>query len=88
MIQEKIRTSQSRQNSYADKRRRPLEFQESKHVFLRVTPVTGVGRSIKSKKLTPRFIGPFQILKKIGPVAYQIALPPFLSKLHDVFHIS
>ena len=50
--------------------------------------MTGVGRSIKSKKLTPRFIGPFQILKKIGPVAYQIALPPFLSKLHDVFHVS
>nr|KYP41456.1 hypothetical protein KK1_037183 [Cajanus cajan] len=73
MIQEKLRTTQSRQKSYADRRRRPLKFQEGDHVFL---------------KLTPRFIGPYQILRKIGPVAYQISLPPFLSNLHNVFHVS
>ena len=60
-----------------------LEFEVGDHVFLKVTPWTGVGRALKSRKLTPRFIGPFQILKRVGPVAYQIALPPsmFLSKL-------
>ena len=57
-------------------------------VFLRVTLWTGVGRALKSQKLTPRFIGPFQILKRVGPVAYQIALPPSLSNLHNVFHVS
>ncbi|KAL2342679.1 hypothetical protein Fmac_003964 [Flemingia macrophylla] len=88
MIREKLSMTQSRQKSYADKRRRPLEFQEGEHVFLKVTPTTGIGRVMKSKKLTPRFIGPYQILKRIGPVAYQISLPPSLSKLHSVFHVS
>nr|KYP44773.1 Retrotransposable element Tf2 [Cajanus cajan] len=88
MIQEKLRMTQSRQKSYADRRKRPLEFHEGDHVFLKVTPTTRIGRVMKSKKLTPRFIGPYQILKKIGPVAYQISLPPFLSNLHNVFHVS
>ncbi|XP_058726068.1 uncharacterized protein LOC131597384 [Vicia villosa] len=61
---------------------------EGDHVFLRVTPVTGVGRALKSKKLTPRFIGPYQISGKVGNVAYRVALPPNLSNLHDVFHVS
>ncbi|XP_073222472.1 uncharacterized protein [Cicer arietinum] len=87
-IQERMRTAQSRQKSYADRHRRPLEFQEDEHVFLRVTPTTGVGRALKSKKLTPKFIGPYQILRRVGPVAYQIALPPNLANLHDVFHVS
>jgi hypothetical protein len=84
-IREKMRTTQSRQKSYADKRRRPLEFEEGDHVFLRVASTTGVGRAIKSKKLTPKFIGPYQILRRIGHVAYQIALPSFLSKIHKFF---
>ena len=58
MIREKMRISQSRQKSYHDKRRKDLEFQDGDHVFLRVTPTTGVGRELKSKNLTPRFIGP------------------------------
>src|ERR1051325_7148683 len=74
MIREKMRISQSRQKSY--------------HVCLRVTPTTGVGRALKSKKLTPRFIGPYQITSKVGKVAYRVALPPNLSNLHDVFHVS
>ncbi|KAI5417005.1 hypothetical protein KIW84_041848 [Lathyrus oleraceus] len=88
MIQEKMRIAQSRQKSYHDKRRKSLEFQEGEHVFLRVTPITGVGRTLKSKKLTPRFIGPYQILERIGEVAYRIALPPSLANLHEVFHVS
>jgi hypothetical protein len=83
-----MRTTQSRQKSYADKRRRPLEFEEGDHVFLRVASTTGVGRAIKARKLTPKFIGPYQILCRIGPVAYQIALPPFLSNIHNVLHVS
>ena len=55
---------------------------------MRVTPMTGIGRAQKSKKLTPCFIGPFQITKKVGKVAYQTALPPQLANLHDVFHVS
>ncbi|XP_072077778.1 uncharacterized protein [Arachis hypogaea] len=80
--------AQSRQKSYDDRRRKPLEFEEGEHVFLKVTSTTGIGRSIKTKKLNPRYIGPFEILKRIGPVAYRIALPPYLSNLHDVFHVS
>jgi hypothetical protein len=87
-IREKMKAAQDRQKSYSDKRRRPLEFEAGDHVFIRVTPRTGIGRAIKTRKLTPRFIGPFQILKRVGPVAYHIALPPHLSNLHDVFHVS
>ena len=87
-IRQKIQTAQSRQKSYADNRRRPLEFSEGDHVFLKVTPTTGIGRALKTKKLNPRYIGPFQILKRVGLVAYQVALPPYLSNLHDVFHVS
>uniref|UniRef100_A0A151UHD6 Tf2-1-like SH3-like domain-containing protein n=2 Tax=Cajanus cajan TaxID=3821 RepID=A0A151UHD6_CAJCA len=83
-----MRATQSRQKSYNDKRRKALEFKEGDHVFLKVTPWTGVGRALKSCKLTPRFIDPYQILKRIGEVAYQIALPPSLSNLHSVFRVS
>ncbi|MCI70333.1 hypothetical protein A2U01_0091596, partial [Trifolium medium] len=76
MIQEKMRASQSRQKSYSDKKRKDVEFQEGDHVFLRVTSTTGIGRALKWKKLSSRFIGPYQILKRIGKVAYRIALPP------------
>ncbi|XP_072086995.1 uncharacterized protein [Arachis hypogaea] len=87
-IRERILTAQSRQKSYADQRRKPLEFEVGEHVFLRVTPTTGIERAIKTKKLNPRYIEPFEILKRFGPVAYQVALPPHLSNLHDVFHVS
>jgi len=57
-------------------------------VFLIVNPVTGVRRALKCWKLTPRFVGLFEIVEKVGVVAYPIALPPSLSNLHDVFHVS
>jgi len=88
VIQERMRATQSRQKSYVDKRRRPLEFDAGDHIFLRVTPTTGIGRALKSRKLNPRFIGPYQITRRIGPVAYEIALPPHLGNLHNVFHVS
>jgi hypothetical protein len=83
-----MRKAQSRQKSYADKRRRPLEFEEGDHVFLKVAPKLGLRSVFKTKKLCSRYIGPFQILKRIGPTAYQLALPLAMSSLHDVFHVS
>ncbi|XP_058784492.1 uncharacterized protein LOC131659297 [Vicia villosa] len=88
MIRQRMKVSQDLQKSHADRRRRPLEFEEGEHVFLRVTPTTGVCRALKARKLTPKFIGPYQITERIGKVAYKIALPPVLSKIHDVFHVS
>jgi len=55
---------------------------------LRVTLTTGVGRVIRSRKLSPKFIGPYQILRRIGLVAYEVTLPPQLANLHRVFHVS
>ncbi|KAL5582995.1 hypothetical protein UlMin_015437 [Ulmus minor] len=77
-----------RQKSYADKRRRPLEFNKGDHVFLKVAPMKGVMRFGKKGKLSPRFIGPYEILERIGKTAYQLALPPSLSAVHNVFHVS
>jgi len=88
MIQKKMKAYQSRQKSNHDKRRKDIESQVGDHVFLRVNRVTGVGRALKCLTLTPRFVGPFEIVEKVGVVAYQIALPPSLSNLHDVFHVS
>ncbi|KAK2368619.1 hypothetical protein QL285_081803 [Trifolium repens] len=88
MIQEKMKVTQSRQKSYHDKKRKDVEFHDGDHVFLRVTSTTGIGRALKSRKLTSKFIGPYQILKRLGSVAYRIALPPSLPNLHDVFHAS
>nr|KYP36153.1 Retrotransposable element Tf2 [Cajanus cajan] len=83
-----MNTAQSRQKSYADKRQKPLEFAEGEHVFLKVTPTSSVGRALKARKLTPRFVGPYQIIQRVGLVAYRLALPSSLSNLHDVFHVS
>jgi len=88
MVRDRMLASQSRQKAYADRRRRPLEFAAGDHVFLRVTRTTGVGRALRSKKLSPKFLGPYQITRRIGPVAYEIALPPQLANLHPVFHVS
>jgi len=88
LAQEKMKATKSQQKSYHDKRRKMLEFEKGDHVFLKVTPTTRVGRAMKSLKLTPRFISPYQILKRVGPIAYQIALPFFLSNIYNIFHVS
>ena len=69
-------------------RRRPLEFKVGDHVFLRVMPKRGVVRFGKHEKLSPRYIGPFEILERIGTVAYRLALPPSISGVHEAFHVS
>ena len=79
---------QIRQKSYADVRRRPLEFEVGDHVFLKVMPKRGVIRFAKRGKLSPRFIEPFEILERVGTVAYRLALPPSMSGVHKVFHVS
>ena len=83
-----MKAAQSKQKAYADRRRRPLEFAECDKVFLRISPMKGVIRISKRNKLDPRFIGPFEILKRIGPLAYRLALPPEIEKIHNVFHVS
>ena len=87
-IKQRILTAQSRQKSYADVRRRDLEFEVGDHVFLKVAPMRGVLMFGKKGKLSPRFIGPFEILDRVGAVAYRIALPPNLAAVHNVFHVS
>ena len=69
-------------------RRRPLGFEVGDHVFLKVMPKRGVVRFGKRGKLSPRFIGSFEILKRIGSVAYRLALSPSMSGVHEVFHVS
>ena len=76
LIQKRLLTTHNRQKSYADRRHRPLEFEVGDHVFLKVGPKRGVVRFGKRAKLAPRYIGPFEILEKVGIVAYQLALPP------------
>ncbi|KAL0561379.1 hypothetical protein IC582_001804 [Cucumis melo] len=87
-IRSRMHTAQSRQKSYADVRRKDLEFEVGDKVFLKVAPMKGVLRFERRGKLSPRFVGPFEILERIGPVAYRLALPPSLSTVHDVFHVS
>ncbi|KAA0039194.1 pol protein [Cucumis melo var. makuwa] len=87
-IRARMLTAQSRQKSYADVRRKDLEFEVGDMVFLKVAAMKGVLRFEKKGKLSPRFIGSFEILERIGPVAYRLALPPSFSAMHDVFHVS
>ena len=88
LIRQRLLTAQSRQKSYADIRRRPLEFEVGDHVFLKVMPKRGMVRFGKRGKLSPRFIGPFEILERIGVVSYRLALPPNMLRVHEVFHVS
>ena len=88
LTRQRLLMAQSRQKSYADVRCRPLEFEVGDHVFLKVMPKRGVVRFSKRGKLSPRFIGPFDILERVGTVAYRLALPPSMSGVHEVFHVS
>ena len=88
LIRKCLLMAQSRQKSYTDTRRRPLEFEVGDHVFLKVMPKRGVIRFDKRGKISPRYIGPSEVLEKVGIVAYRLALPPSLSSVHDVFHVS
>ncbi|XP_022869901.1 uncharacterized protein LOC111389241 [Olea europaea var. sylvestris] len=86
-IRMRIKIAQDRQKSYANKRRKELEFEVREKVFLKVAPTKGILQFGKKGKLKPRFIGPFEVLEKVGNVANHLAMPLELSAMHDVFHI-
>jgi hypothetical protein len=88
VIRENLQLAQSRQKSYSDHMRRNLSFKVGDFVYLKVSPIRGLHRFKIRGNLAPRYIGPFKILKQRGEVAYQLELPPQLSDVHDVFHVS
>ncbi|GJV44471.1 hypothetical protein Tco_1429007 [Tanacetum coccineum] len=88
LTKEKLKAARDRQKSYADNRRKPLEFEVGDRVMLKVSPWKGVIRFGKKGKLALRYVGPFEILERIGPVAYRLRLPKELSGVHDTFHVS
>nr|GEY32626.1 hypothetical protein [Tanacetum cinerariifolium] len=88
VAKKKLKEARTRQKSYADKHRRSIEFQPGDRVFLKVSPARGVRRFGIKGKLIPRFIGTFEILDRVGEVSYRFALPPHLSHVHNVFHVS
>jgi hypothetical protein len=88
IIRENLKVTQSRQKSYANKRRRDLSFEVGDFIYLKVSPMRGTRRFKVKGKLAPRYVGPFQILDRKGEGTYQLELPPQLSNVHDVFHLS
>ncbi|XP_070010863.1 uncharacterized protein [Nicotiana sylvestris] len=88
IIKDRLKISSDRQKSYADLKRCEIEHQVGDKVFLKVSPWKKIMRFGQKGKLIPRFIGPYEILERIGPVAYKLALPPELGKIHNVFHVS
>jgi hypothetical protein len=88
LMRQRLSVAQDRQKSCANMHRRNLEFAEDDKVFLRVAPTKGVTRFGKKGKLNSRYMGPFEILERVGPVAYRLALPFELANIHDVFHVS
>nr|CAN75615.1 hypothetical protein VITISV_010163 [Vitis vinifera] len=87
LIKERLKAAQSRQKSYADNRRRDFEFEVGDHVFLKVSPMKSIMRFGRKGKLSPRSVGPFEVLERVGTLAYKVALPPSLSKIQNVFHV-
>ena len=88
MIRERLKIANNMQKSYADNRRRDLKFEMGDQVFLRVSPWKGILRFGKRGKFSPRYIGPYEIVDKVGEVAYRLRLPLELANIHDVFHVS
>ena len=84
----RLKEARSRQKTYSDRHRRLLEFKVGDRVFLKVSPWKGIHRFGLKGKLSPRYIGPYEILNRVGEVSYRLALPPKLSHVHNVFHVS
>ena len=88
MIRERLKVATDRQKSYADLKRKDIQFEIGDKVFLKVLLWKNVMRFGKKGKLSPRFIGPYEVIEKVGPLAYRLALPSDLKKIHNVFHVS
>ncbi|KAK5833758.1 hypothetical protein PVK06_017613 [Gossypium arboreum] len=88
VIRENLKIASDRQKSYADLKRKDIEYQVGDKVFLKVSPWKKILRFGRKGKLSSRFIGPYEISERVGPVAYRLILPPKLEKIHDVFHVS
>ena len=88
LIRGRLIAAQDRQKRYADLARKDKEYEVGDLVFLKVSPWKGLMRFGKKGKLSPRYIGPFEILRRIGKLAYELALPPNLQQVHNVFHVS
>ena len=88
MIRERLKVAIDRQKSYADMKRKDIRYGIGEKVFLKLSPSKKVMRFRKKGKLSPRFIGPNEVIEKVGPMAYRLALPPDLEKIHNVFHVS
>ena len=87
VIRQRLKAASDRKKSYADLKKRDIEYEVGDKVFLKVSPWRKILRFGQKGKLSPRFIGPYEILERIGLVAYRLALPPKLAKLHNVFHV-
>ncbi|GJS65963.1 putative reverse transcriptase domain-containing protein [Tanacetum coccineum] len=87
-IKQRMQAARDRQKSYADLKRKPMEFQVGDKVMLKVSPWKGVVCFGKRGKLNPRYVGPFKVLEKVGEVAYKLELPEELSRVHNTFHVS
>nr|GEX64418.1 putative reverse transcriptase domain-containing protein [Tanacetum cinerariifolium] len=87
-IKERLKVARDRQKSYSDKRRKPLEFSVGDKVLLKESPRKGVVRFSKRSKLSPKYVGPFKIVERIGLVAYRLRLPQELVGVHDTFYVS
>ncbi|KAL4378322.1 hypothetical protein GQ457_02G025300 [Hibiscus cannabinus] len=88
VIHNRLKQAFDRQKAYADTKRRDIQYSVGDRVFLKVSPSKKVLRFGKKGKLSPRYIGPFEVIERIGPVAYRLALPPEFDKIHNVFHVS
>ena len=88
MIRERLKVANDRHKSYADMKRKYIRYEIGEKVFLKVLPWKKLMRFGKNGKLSPKFIGAYEVIEKVGPVAYRLALPLDLEKIHNVFHVS
>ena len=88
VVRDNLKIARDRQRNYADNYRRDLQFEIGDWVFLKISPWKDVLRFGRRGKLSPRYIGPYEIVSMVGPIAYKLKLPPELSRIHDTFHLS
>ena len=88
MVRERLKIATDRQKSYADMKRKDIRYEIGEKAFVKVSPWKKVMRFRKKGKLSPRFISPYEVIEKVGPMAYILTLPPNLEKIHNVFHVS